>query len=93
MPNDKEMGNPAASVSQASTTQKAADPVNRIVEGASQFAEDARKTGERYIEEGRRRLRGRSDAPPFGRRPPVNEAQRHGMQQDPRERVEISQSP
>ena len=57
MPNDdKEMGNPAPSVSEASTTQKAADPVNRIVEGASQLAEDARKAGERYIEEGRRRL-------------------------------------
>ena len=40
----------------ASTIQKATDPVNRIVEGASQLAEDARKTGERYIEEGRRRL-------------------------------------
>jgi len=36
---------------------------------------------------------GRSDAPPFGRRPPGTEAQRHGMQQDPRERVEISQTP
>jgi len=57
MPNDKhEMGNLGPSVSQAPTTQKAVDPVNRIVEGASQFAEDARKTGERYIEEGRRRL-------------------------------------
>ena len=32
--------------------------------------------------------RGRSDAPPFGRRPPINEAQRHGVQQDPRERAE-----
>ena len=142
MPNDnEEMGNPRPSGSEASTTQKAADPVNRIVEGASQLAEDARKAGERYIEEGRRRLpeaeqyyrqgqeavsaqvresplaamliagvvgyflaylihgaggaprSGRSDAPPFGRRPPVNEAQRHGMQQDPRERVEISQTP
>ena len=57
MPNDnKEMGNPGPSESEASTTQKAADPVNRIVEGASQLAEDARKAGERYIEEGRRRL-------------------------------------
>ena len=142
MPNDnKEMGNPGPSESEASTTQKAADPVNRIVEGASQLAEGARKAGERYIEEGRRRLpeaeqyywqgqeavsaqvreaplaamlvagvvgyflaylihggggaprSGRSDAPPFGRRRPVNEAQRHGMQQDPRERVEVSQSP
>ena len=53
---NKEMGNPGPSVSEASTTQKAADPVNRIVEGASQLAEDARKAGERYIEEGRRRL-------------------------------------
>jgi hypothetical protein len=32
----------------------------------------------------------RSDAPPFGRRPPINEAQRHGLQQDPRERVEAT---
>ena len=57
MPNDtKEMGNPGPSVPEASTTQKAADPVTRIAEGASQLAEDVRKAGERYIEEGRRRL-------------------------------------
>ena len=34
----------------------------------------------------------RSDAPPFGRRPPINEAQRHGVQQDPRERADALRS-
>lgn len=113
------------------------DPVHRVVDGASRLAQDAYRTGKRYIEEGRRcypeaeryyqqgrqtilrevqesplaavlvaglvgyvlalLIHGRSgtpvrrsDAPPFGRRPPINEAQRHGMQQDPRERVEAT---
>ena len=98
------------------------------------LAEKARKSSERFVEEGRRRfpeaeeyyrqgrealssqvqegpllavlvagalgyllaylIHGggtpyrRSDAPPFVRRPPINEAQRHGVQQDPRERAE-----
>ena len=117
-------------------TGNAADTVSQVVEGAAQLAENTRKAGERYVEEGRRRFpeaeeyyrqgreavssqvqeaplvavlvagalgyllaylihgggtphRGRSDAPPFGRRPPINEAQRHGVQQDPRERAEV----
>ena len=33
----------------------AKDPVRRVAEGAAQFAQDAYRTGERFMEEGRRR--------------------------------------
>ena len=131
-PNDKQ--NPVQPENEKASVENATDPVRQVVEGAAQLAEKARKSGERYFEEGRRRLpeaeeyyrqgrdalssqvkeeplvailvagalgyllaylihgggtpRRRSDAPPFGRRPPINEAQRHGVQQDPRERAD-----
>ena len=117
---------PEPSSPEKTSSTGAEEPVRRAVEGAKQLAQDAYRTGERYIEEGRRRYpeakkyyqRGRqtivgqvqeaplaamlvagavgyvlallihgrsatpasrSDAPPFSRRPPLNEAQRHGM--------------
>ena len=46
--------------------QNATDTISQVVEGAAQLAEKARKSGERYVEEGRRRFPEAEEYDPAG---------------------------